>query len=258
MITSPSNRIYVGSTRNIKTRWQMYFNLNCKTQYKLYNSLKKYGPENHKFEVIMECPLEEMFKYETLIGWGFDVLEPKNLNLSLPKLGDVWTCMSDVTIHKLSLLNKGEKNKFYGKKHSEISKQKMSKSSIGRTHSLETRIKISKKASLKGDKIKKQKVFEDNPKFKLSVEARIKMSNSKKGKVFSKEFIDRVAKINKIPIIQMDLDGNFIKEWESAKDAGEAINISNSGITACCKNKPKYKTAGGFKWEYKDQNQTIN
>lgn len=35
-ITSPTNRIYIGSTKakNIKTRWNRYFKHDCKTQTK--------------------------------------------------------------------------------------------------------------------------------------------------------------------------------------------------------------------------------
>jgi len=61
MITSPSNRLYVGSTINIRKRCISYRNLHCKTQYKLYNSLNKYGFDNHTFEIILECPVEEMY-----------------------------------------------------------------------------------------------------------------------------------------------------------------------------------------------------
>ena len=59
--------------------------------------------------------------------------------------------------------------------------------------------------------------------------------------------------INKIPIIQLDLNNNVICVWESATDAGKALNIDNSGISRVCregesgKYKGKYKN---FKWKY--------
>ena len=62
LITSPSNRLYIGSTSNLKKRIYSYSNLNCKTQTKLYNSLKKYGWENHTFEVIWEGFINEQLK----------------------------------------------------------------------------------------------------------------------------------------------------------------------------------------------------
>ena len=53
-----------------------------------------------------------------------------------------------------------------------------------------------------------------------------------------------------IPVIQFTKDGEFIKEWISAKEAQRQLGISQSNICACCKGKGK--TAGGYIWRYKD------
>lgn len=59
------------------------------------------------------------------------------------------------------------------------------------------------------------------------------------------------CKENKIKsIIQLDLDGNFIKEWKSAKEVEEKINISRKNISQCITG--KNKTAGGYKWLTKE------
>lgn len=57
-ITSPTNKIYIGQSINIKGRWGSYRNLDCKSQDKLYKSLKKHGPENHKFEIVQLLPAD--------------------------------------------------------------------------------------------------------------------------------------------------------------------------------------------------------
>ena len=49
-------------------------------------------------------------------------------------------------------------------------------------------------------------------------------------------------------ILQYDLKGNFIKEWESMAEARRQTNISH--ICCCCKG--QRKTAGGFIWKYKE------
>lgn len=54
---------------------------------------------------------------------------------------------------------------------------------------------------------------------------------------------------NKKPVIQLDLIGNFVKEWESASEAARQLNIQSSKITAVCLK--HRKTTGGFKWRYK-------
>lgn len=63
-IISPTNKIYIGQTVDIKKRFNKYKRLNCKLQYKLYNSLNKYGVDNHEFQVIEECTFKQMNTYE--------------------------------------------------------------------------------------------------------------------------------------------------------------------------------------------------
>lgn len=52
------------------------------------------------------------------------------------------------------------------------------------------------------------------------------------------------------PVDQFDLNGVFIKTWESAKEASEQVPTANRAyITQVCKG--KRITAGGFLWAYK-------
>ena len=53
------------------------------------------------------------------------------------------------------------------------------------------------------------------------------------------------------PIIQYDLEGNFIREWTTAAMASRFLNnpYLSASICGCCKG--YHKTAGGFKWGYK-------
>jgi len=137
MITSPTNKLYIGSTINITKRFNFYKNYNCKQQIKLYNSFRKYGVENHIFEIVMETTIEEMYKYETLIGWGFDVLGDNGLNLKLPKLGDIYSSISEDVKSKISKGNSGKirsrevkikiSNSRKGYKQSETHKEKSAK-----------------------------------------------------------------------------------------------------------------------------------
>ena len=53
------------------------------------------------------------------------------------------------------------------------------------------------------------------------------------------------------PILQYDLEGNFIKEWESQSEASKKMNLNISCINLCLNR--KHKTSGGFKWVYKNQ-----
>lgn len=55
-ITSPSDKVYIGQSNNTKKRFWTYKNIICSEQVKLFHSLKKYGPNNHIFEIIHELP----------------------------------------------------------------------------------------------------------------------------------------------------------------------------------------------------------
>lgn len=52
------------------------------------------------------------------------------------------------------------------------------------------------------------------------------------------------------PVDQYDIEGNFIRSWNTITEASNSLNIVNVQISGCCKNKYGYKTAGGYKWKY--------
>lgn len=49
-------------------------------------------------------------------------------------------------------------------------------------------------------------------------------------------------------IIQLDINNNPIKKWETIKEASETLKINH--ISACCRG--NRKTAGGYVWKYVD------
>lgn len=70
------------------------------------------------------------------------------------------------------------------------------------------------------------------------------------GKIHGMTGIKGYDNSNSINIIQMDLLGNFIKEFPNAKQASEILKIDGSAITKVCKG--KRNKCGGFKWKYKN------
>ena len=82
-ITSPTNKIYIGQSINLEKREDDYKKLKCDKQPKLYNSLQKHGWEQHKFEIVEECSLEQLNEKEIYWGKEFDVLGENGLNLRL-------------------------------------------------------------------------------------------------------------------------------------------------------------------------------
>lgn len=51
-------------------------------------------------------------------------------------------------------------------------------------------------------------------------------------------------------VIQLDLQGTLIKEWDSITEAEAATGVRRGNIWSCCVG--KRKTANGYKWKYKE------
>jgi hypothetical protein len=85
-------------------------------------------------------------------------------------------------------------------------------------------------------------------------------SKSNKGKPFTEEHKQKIKQTRKflknrkntwqnIPIIQYNLNGEFIKEWSSQIEATKYLNKTGDGIGACCRE--KQKSAYGYIWRFK-------
>ena len=141
--TSPSGKIYIGSSKNIYKRIKYYKSLNCKNQKKLYNSFKKHGYENHIFEIVEECNIEKLYERERYYGEIFEVIGNKGLNLMLPKNEEQKRIVSEETLKRMSDSKKGEKGSFYGRTHTKEAREKIGNSKKGRKHTDEHRKKVS-------------------------------------------------------------------------------------------------------------------
>ena len=120
-------------------------------------------------------------------------------------------------------------------------------------------------------KISKTNTGKPKPTNWMNFKLKQKISNSKKGKKYppwkwnTPSSIKRNKKISrankgkpkpegfgesyKIPIIQYDLKGNFIREWGSATEAGKILNKRSAAISECCQG--KRKTAYKYVWKVK-------
>jgi group I intron endonuclease len=99
-ITSPSKKVYIGQSVNIKRRFLDYKKSLKKQQIKLFNSIKKYGYENHTFEVIEECNIELLNERERYWQDFYNCVE-NGLNCRLTKTNDKSGILSKETIEKL-------------------------------------------------------------------------------------------------------------------------------------------------------------
>lgn len=90
----------------------------------------------------------------------------------------------------------------------------------------------------------------------ISDDWKSKISQSMKGKVFDVAVLQKAVKgvkdkLSK-PIIQLSMDGRFVREFPSIREAAKELGISSPrDIIRCCKG--ERKSRGGYKWKYKKE-----
>lgn len=131
-ITSPTGRIYIGQSIDIETRWKAYRGMGSKikSQPKIYNSLLKYSPKNHIFEIIEECKVEELNIKEDYWQHFFKVFDEQGLNCMKVSLEGQVGSHSEETIEKIKATKRNkprpvEKTANHGRIVSEEQKIKM-------------------------------------------------------------------------------------------------------------------------------------
>jgi group I intron endonuclease len=140
-ITNPKGRVYVGQSIDIETRFKVYKREFGIGQTKLFNSFKKYGAENHVFEIIVECEVGELNEKERYYQELYNCIE-NGLNCNYVKTNSRSGKVSEETRIKMSAAQTGNK-KWLGKKHTEETKLKMSNSIKGIKKSPESCLKRS-------------------------------------------------------------------------------------------------------------------
>lgn len=142
-ITSPSGKVYVGQSIDLYRRIDAYKRMsNVKNQPKLYNSFKKYGANNHVFEIIETCNYSIISDRERYWQEYYDVLGKNGLNCIYANCNNSSYVFSDDVKKKMSDSKKGikftetHKNRISkslkGKRKTESHKNNLSKSNKNR------------------------------------------------------------------------------------------------------------------------------
>ena len=59
---------------------------------------------------------------------------------------------------------------------------------------------------------------------------------------------------NAKPVVQLTLEGEYVATYPSSRQAEIQSGVAKStAINSCCNHKPKFKTAGGYKWMFKTE-----
>ena len=211
-ITSPTDKVYIGQSKDLNRRVLNYEKLNCKKQTRLYHSLKKHGWEAHTFEIVEECEFEQLNIRERYWQDFYDVLGENGLNCVLVQTSTLPSKVSEGTLKKMSDSKKGELNYYYGKPLHENTKKASIKSNIGRVRSEE-------EIQFRRDRM----IGELNPNYKkdFSKETRKKMSESRKGKYAGGEHLKAKRVVQK----------STGRVFETIKEACEELNISRTAIS---------------------------
>lgn len=175
-------RIYIGSSIDIYKRWKYHLrNLrnNKHHSVKLQRHYNKYGLLDLQFTILIGCDVTDLIKNEQ---YFIDAYNPY-FNGSKKAINHGPFKQSDEAKRKISEAFMGEKNPNYGRVFSEEHRRKIGDSRKGKTHSEETRHKI----SIKNKGLKKPK-SEDHKK---------KLSEANKGKKMSDETKDKLSKVLK-------------------------------------------------------------
>ena len=213
-ITSPSGRLYIGKTYDLRKRINAY---KCdikknRKNLKLHNSLRKYGWDAHVLEVIEEVTDEllnerEMYWIAELKTYCYEY--PNGLNMTKGGDGQRSTWMHDIERRKKqSESRRGVNGTFYGRHHTEENKKLASERT--RKYNLEHGVKVPEWGAEKGREVVRRK------------------------------------------IVCYDLNGDFVKEYNSLASASKELNIHHSCISeSISKRKSQAK---GYVFRYKTDN----
>lgn len=246
-ITSPSGRIYIGKTSRFEKRKYYYKHCNQKRQPHIYHSLKKYGYESHVIEIVEEFKGDVNLSNEREIYWiNFyksnyrKYPENRGMNMTDGGEGMLGVKLSPESIEKVKKWRR--ENKFrttLGQKKTEEHKRKISESKKGKSCSPATQFKKGHISPFKGTKgvrkaWNKGKKFEGTDEERKIRFGKHSIGNThRRGKKLTKEQIDAIRErvagkpkpAKRRPIFQYDLNGFFIKQYQSVDDA-----IKESGV----------------------------
>lgn len=225
-IINPNGKIYIGQSINIPSRKNKYTLNHTKGQPRISRSIKKYGWENHIFEIIEECSVEQLDEKE--IYW-------KQYYLDHFK-GD-WEMVLFCNLHDTG-----------GGPKSDIWKKSKSRQII--QYDLDGNF-IKEWASAKHFAEKNGLINGTLITFCLKNKTKTAYKSLWKYKTpnYPQKISPVTLEYEKIKVTQYDLKGNTVAEWNSILEASNALNIKQQSIVNNLKNRSK--SSGGFIWKYK-------
>lgn len=134
-----NNKVYVGKTKNLKKRWASHISLakNKATNQYIHRAIRKYGVNNFIFSIIQVLNTEHEYNQAEMYWIKYFNSNNLNYGYNLTQGGDGSSGreQTKITRAKISKTKKGKMigkdNPFYGKTHSEKTKNEISRKNTG-------------------------------------------------------------------------------------------------------------------------------
>ena len=247
-ITNPSGFSYIGQSLKIPRRLHNYKKLKCKGQPHLYNSLLKYGYENHVIEILWKCEYDKLNEcnlknklniLEEEYIKKHNTLHPNGMNLTN---GGDSRLPCDLIKEKISITKRKDRNYYYNK--------------FGKDNPSSKKIL---QYDLEGNFIKEWVGIAETSRT-LGISSS-NITNVCRGKYstcgkfvwryYSDNYPKKITfkvKYKNPKLAQLDMEGNLIKIWNTKAEVFRELNIHGSNICNCING--KYSNTRGYKWKY--------
>lgn len=236
MWTSPSGKSYIGQAVNLKKRYNSFlrFNKNYSGD-KVNNARKKYNNKSDwKYEVLEYCDINELDEREKYYIALYDTMN-NGYNSNAGGDGNRGFTPNELTRDKLR-----QAQIKYHLENPQIS-YAVSEMLTKRWKDENYRNNFSKK--MKGE----NNPFYGKKHSKESLKANSEW-HKKYGSGVNHPMYGRTGRDNPLsmPIIQLSIEGAFIREWSCAKEAADNLGANRKTINECCNG--RIQTSHGFKW----------
>ena len=220
-----NGKIYIGITHHVNPnrRWG-YSGQKYKNSIKFARAIEKYGWDNFDHIILCRTSKERAVVLEKAF---ISVYKKKGISYNITDGGDGADCVSENN-RRITSERMRKNHPMKGKHHTPEARRKISEANKRRVYSAEHIEKL-RKAGEKGRKTMRDPSWS-----------------------FPKDFGEKTRLRLSKPVLQLDLEGNILKEFSSTKAADmECSKGAGHHVADVCNG--KRKTAYGFKWKYKNE-----